>query len=593
MRMDGAKRRKSIGDYRADQIPESGNTALSRPETGDSGIEELLPGDLILLDEAQRRAKRRRRVQFVLVGVLAGLILLFGGAFFYLRSLMDNPASLFEDKTVFAQNLTPSPTPGADDPTASPTIDPYTALQQQADLSMMQSIVNILLVGVDYAEERETWSGKDGLTASHADVMIVLAVNFDENTADLISLPRDTYTKIPGVSGIYKLNASLDCGGGLLAENGAGFEKVCETASYLLGGIPVDHYYAVTMPAVKELVDAIGGVDYRLDISFTMQGRTYTAGRRHMNGQAVLDYLRVRKESSGLEPGQQGDAQRVKRQKKMLLAIFEQLKKKNMLLKVPDILSAFEGQLFTNCSASQTAALALYAYNMPSENIGMHSMSGKMRSLYSWNFSFIDQDNRLKLIREIYGVDVPVIREITESYALNVYQTKIANQYINTCGPLTKYVAALLAEDDLRPEFTATPAPTPEATPAPTPAPTAEPAPEATPTPDQTAPAPTAEPAPEATDSGETIPAAAALSEETRRYSEAQRNIYKKYLEALDRCKSLRGGSSKSDASALSSACNALKSAATRCASTFGYTGKLTWTIPPLANTNEIYVDFR
>ena len=41
-----------------------------------------------------------------------------------------------------------------------------------------------------------------------------------------------------------------------------------------LGGIPVDHYYAVTMPAVKELVDAIGGVDYRLDVSFTMQGRT-------------------------------------------------------------------------------------------------------------------------------------------------------------------------------------------------------------------------------------------------------------------------------------------------------------------------------
>ena len=107
------------------------------------------------------------------------------------------------------------------------------------------------------------------------------------------------------------------------------------------------------------------------------------------------------------------------------------------------------------------------------------------------------------------------------------------------------------------------------------------------------APTPTAEPAPEDTDSGETIPAAAALTEETRRYSEAQRNIYKKYLEALDRCKSLRGGSSKSDASALSSACNALKSAATRCASTFGYTGKLTWTIPPLANTNEIYVDFR
>ena len=458
--MDGAKRRKSIGDYRADQIPESGNTALSRPETGDSGIEELLPGDLILLDEAQRRAKRRRRVQFVLVGVLAGLILLFGGAFFYLRSLMDNPASLFEDKTVFAQNLTPSPTPGADDPTASPTIDPYTALQQQADLSMMQNIVNILLVGVDYAEERETWSGKDGLTASHADVMIVLAVNFDENTADLISLPRDTYAKIPGVSGIYKLNASLDCGGGLAAGDAA-FQKVCESASWMLGGIPVNYYYAVTMPAVKQLVDAIGGIDYDLEISFKMQGRSYEKGLQHMDGQGVLDYLRVRKSSSGLSSGDTGDANRVNRQKKMLVAIFDKIKQAGLMSKIPELLDAFDGQLFTNCNINQTAALALYGYNMPKENIGMYSMSGPTKNLYTWNFCFPTPKNRREIIQEVYGVEVKDLRDCTKEYATYLYYSKLAEQYMDTCAGLTGYVSALIAADDLLPEFSPTPEPTP------------------------------------------------------------------------------------------------------------------------------------
>ena len=286
----------------------------------------------------------------------------------------------------------------------------------------------------------------------------------------------------------------------------------------------------------------------------------------------------------------------------MLIAIFNQLKKKDMMLKVPDILSAFDGQLFTNCTTSQTAALALYGYNMPSENIGMHSMVGHMRSMYSWNFNFINQSKRVDLIREIYGVDVPKIYEISENYAAKVHQNKIANQYINTCGPLTKYVAALIAADDLLPEFTASPTPSPETTPEASVSPAPEtPVPTASATPSPVTPPPDA--------GGDGVPGGAAgmrfdladtaaalsthrssvLTEETRKYSPTQRNIYQKYLEALDTCRDLRGG----DTDKLANACSKLRSAAERCASTFGYPGKLNWTIPPLANTNEIYVDFR
>jgi len=556
--------------------------AAQRPPR-EPAIEGFLPTDYFPQDTAQLAKKRRRR-RFVLVAVLALLAAMFAAAGVYWHRLKSRPADFFVSASpsptaaptptaAAAAAVTPPPTV-----TATPTPDPFAVLGENDGPKLEQNIVNILLIGADYAEERETWRGKDGLSATHADVMIVLAVNFDENTADLISLPRDTYTTIPGVSGIYKLNASLDCGGGILAENGAGFEKVCEAASFLLGGIPVDYYYAVTMPAVKQLVDAIGGVDYKLDVSFEMQGRRYSAGRRHLDGQGVLDYLRVRKESSGLEPGQTGDARRVQRQKKMLLAIFDQLKAQNMMMKVPEILEAFEGQLFTNCTASQTAALALYGYNMPSENISMYSMTGEMHSMYSWNFSFIKQAHRQELIQQIYGVEVPQLSELTYAHAQTVYQTKIANQYLNTCGPLTKYVAALLEEDDKRPLYTPTPSPTP--------APTAAPQPTPTPGIGET-PAPTDAAAEESA-----VPASAptATPVQKRKYTQEQRNIYEKYLEAIDKCRSLRGTGQNS---ALRGACSKLQTLATRLASTFKYDGKLTWTIPPLANTNEIYVDFR
>ena len=446
-----------------------------------------------------RKKRTRRIVLFSLLGVLLAVVI---AGLIYWNRLTRRPSEVFQEAP-----STPSPSaPPPVTPEVSAisglkvlTSDPFesAASVSTIDLSGMDNIVNILLIGVDYAEERETWSGKDGLSAA------------------------------PGVSGVYKLNGSLNCGGGLLAEDGAGFNKVCETASYLLGGIPINYYYAVTMPAVKQLVDAIGGVDYRLDVSFSMQGRNYFAGKQHMNGQAVLDYLRVRKEASGLDPEQTGDAHRVVRQKKMLVAIFEQLKKKNMLSKIPDILAAFEGQLFTNCSFEQTAALALYAYNMPSKNITMQSMVGSGGNLYMWNFSFIKQDKRIEMIKKIYGVTVPRIPEITESYARKVLQIKYADQYINTCAPMTVYVDQLFADD------------------------------------------------------------AASGAE---RYGTTHHNIYQKYLDALDACIAIRESGT---ASQINTSRSKLKRAALRCASTFDYPGTLTWTIPDLADMNEVYVDFR
>ena len=503
-------------DLRAD----GAENASGRPT-----LESFLPTELYR-DETRKKARKKRR-SLILCLFLALIVAAGIWGYSYYRRLTTRTAELFA--------ATPSPKPAATavlsadpgkKPVQEPMPDPFAVLDARnsgvPDLEGMDNILNVALIGVDYSAERENWRGKDGISAAHADVIIVLAVNFDKNTATLISLPRDTYTRIPGVSGIYKLNAALNCGGGMNAEDGAGFKKVCETASYLLGGIPVNYYYAVTMPAVKELVDAIGGVDYRLDVSFTMQHRTYYAGRQHMNGQGVLDYLRVRKEASGLDASEAGDVHRVQRQKKMLVAIFNQLKKKDTLRNIPEILEAFDGQLFTNCSKEQTLSLAMYGYNMDSSNISMKSMTGTGGTLYSWNFSFIRPENRRKLIEEVYGIEVPDLPELTKSYAKLEQQIRIANKCINTCHPLTVYIDGQIAS--------------------------------------------------------------------SQDIADAQRSMYERLQEELQNCIDARNGTS---AGAISRACSSLKHYASIAARTFGYPGELSWKVPLLADTNEIYVDFR
>ncbi|MBR0205791.1 MAG: LCP family protein [Clostridia bacterium] len=336
-------------------------------------------------------------------------------------------------------------------PQPTQTPGPYEELAKVADTGMMNGIVNIMFIGVDYESARiNNWSGKGG-NSFHSDVMIVCAVNFNENRVDLISLPRDTYASIPGVEGVYKLNAALNCGTdgtnyGLFCENGEGFEKVCEAAEWMLGGINVDYYYAVTMESVKQIVDIVGGVWYNLEGNFDNGGRYYKAGFQHMDGQACLDYMRVRKSGHGQLPT--GDSNRVKRQKNMMVAIFKKMKEENLVLKVPEILASFDGVLFTNCTPEQTAALALFGYKLDPDNIGAHSMGGDSATLFHWNFVFTKQSERVALIKEIYGVDVETNPKYSLAYGRYTWCKMLRSQYMDICDPLKTYVQKLIDEDD-------------------------------------------------------------------------------------------------------------------------------------------------
>ena len=474
------------------------------------------------------------------------------------------PRETPSEQTASEQTANPLATQSSSAGTTQQPVDPYKDLMDLADTSMMKDIVNILLIGVDYSTERETWNGKKEW---HSDVMMVLAVNFEENRADLISLPRDTYASIPGVKGIYKLNASLNCGGGLYKSDGSvnpkGLEKVCEAAEWMLGGIDVDYYYAVTMTSLKDLVDLCGGLEYDMDIDFKIQGRSYQKGLQHIDGQGFLDYCRVRKGTNGLSSSESGDANRVNRQKRMLIAMFKQMKADQLITKIPEIIQTFDGELYTNCSLSQTAALAAFAYNLDPNNIGMYSMSGTTTSLFQWNFCFTDQSNRVNIIKNVYNVSVKKHGQYTLSYGRYRWCDMLYQHYTAMLTPLTKYVQKLIDEDDLLPEFTPEPTLAPSAAP-PSAQPTIEPvvteAPPETPAPTaEPTPAPTAAPTEEPGDDSESFGPVAvrAGNSSVRQYTPEQRALFEKYktcVQELDElhaqadkeAKKYRNGSSNS-----------------------------------------------
>ena len=541
--------------------------------------------------EHDKRTENKKKTTKIVVLCCVAVIIVTAGILIgsRLSNIIFDQNDLFltaTPKPVDTVDLTPQPgdvqVPATAEPgdvvTAepTPTVDPYTELLGMADTSMMQNIVNVLIIGVDYEDARVdgTINGKGG-NAFHSDVMMLLAVNFDEKRVDLISIPRDTYGKIPDVDGIYKLNASLNCGTdgtnyGIYAEHGEGFLKVCETAEWMLGGIPVDYYYAVTMPAVKQLIDTIGGVWYDLEGDFDNGGRYYKAGYQLMSGQACLDYMRVRKGGHGTLAT--GDANRVNRQKKMMVALFQSMKDQNLILKLPEMLQAFDGQVFTNCTIEQTAALAAFAYNLDGGNIGMYSFSGSGATLFHWNFVFTDQSNRVEIIKNVYGVDVSGYSQYTLKYARYRWADMLESRYTKLCAPLTSFVQAKIDEDNLLPEFT----PEPTETPSPVPTETPTTAPE---TPEPTT-APTTEPTTVATDpvSGTSwhfdtetpsfvrLSASALRGEgdevQTRKYTPEQRQQFADYLTCLNDLASIKASADSEAKKARNGSGNSLSSVA-------------------------------
>ncbi len=591
-----ARAAKSQPDQAAqDALPEYGYHGME--------VEPFVPTDVFPSTQVRgkrRHPKKKKRALWVLMLVGGILLLAVGGVFAY--ALLLDPSTQFsgevqQNPTEVVAVVNPDETAAPNAPTPTPTLDPYEVISAKADTSMMQNIVNVLLIGVDYAEERETWNGKHEY---HSDVMMVMAINFDENRVDLISLPRDTYAKIPGVRGIYKLNASINCGGGFDAPNGAGFLKTCEAASWMLGGIPINYYYAVTMPAVKELVNAIGGVDYNLELSFSMAGRNYEAGPTHLNGQGVLDYLRVRKVST-----KGGDLNRVNRQKDMLVALFESMQKQNLILKIPDILGSFEGQLFTNCTLGQTAALTKFAYTLDKNNIGMHTMGGSETNIFNWKFVITNQENRVDIVKDVYNIDVPRELEYTSDYAQYRWADVLATQYLDTTRPLVDFVSQELAADDLLPTMEPTPELTPEITPEYfTPPPTEEPTPSPT----------VVTGASNSGSNGFSVVRLSAQSpireEEYQRYSLVSRELFNDFLMSLDSLEEAQAIARKEAQYYVSGKNNDLEQAtqdvkdysshvktnALQLALDFGYsTSQFAWTywFDKDSSFNEVRVDFR
>lgn len=177
-----------------------------------------------------------------------------------------------------------------------------------------------------------------------ADSIILAQMDPTSNTVRMLSLPRDTQMSRP--DGRYvKLNAVIPTFGA------DGMVKVVENFS----GLTLDGYLIVNLNAVRDLTDALGGIDvyvpkrmYYTDsaakLSIDLQ-----EGQQHLSGQQAEAFVRFRHDALG-------DIGRVQRQQTFIRAVAQRLLSPAGFAALPKVTKVLEADTRSNMDASDFSA---------------------------------------------------------------------------------------------------------------------------------------------------------------------------------------------------------------------------------------------
>jgi len=243
--------------------------------------------------------------------------------------------------------------------------------------------INVLILGcdVDYSDTRPVELKN---SRGRSDSIMIAHVDFDNQTINILSIPRDTAVNIPE-HGFHKINAAHAYGGADLSQR---------TIRDTFGIVP-DYYVGLNYDTFEKVIDQVGGVDITVhkkldyDDNWGNLHIHLKPGFQHLNGRDAMGYVRYRHSD--------GDLARAERQHEFL----EALKQKVGLAtfsKLPELVNTVSDSLETNMKTEQILALVHFSRNLPKERM----QSETLPALEAKNFVYLDPIKSESVIRRLF-----------------------------------------------------------------------------------------------------------------------------------------------------------------------------------------------
>lgn len=246
------------------------------------------------------------------------------------------------------------------------------SVEKAGEMSILDALLgkniklNVAVFGVDKDETR-------------TDVVFVVHYDSEQESIDLISVPRDTRVAVCdevedllGKSyGVTKFNAVHAYGG---KEHGP--EAAILQLEDLLG-ISIDHYVKVNFDALVEIVDAVGGVevDVPQDMKWDMSDTgditiNLKKGLQTLDGHKALQLVRFRRYADG-------DVGRIQVQQLFLKALMEKVLSTESIVKnLGDYIEVTYKYVKTDVSLADALKYASYITKVDLQKINMETLPG-------------------------------------------------------------------------------------------------------------------------------------------------------------------------------------------------------------------------
>ncbi len=298
--------------------------------------------------------KPKKKLKKPLIITLSVLLVLGGLGFIYQKQLVVFAFNMFASGTV-KEALDDSYKPAGDkDAPVVEHTDPF----------------SLLLLGIDQRDNEP----------SRSDTIIYSVVRPEDNKVLLLSIPRDSYTEIVGRDVKSKINSAYAHGEAKMA---------MDTVENLLGN-KVDFYAAINFNGLKDIVDAVGGVELPIKKNIENKSKAHEklfveANKPIYSGEEALGYVRYREDS---------DFNRTMRHRIFLSAFMNRALEVKNLTKIPDVIQIAGSNFTTNMTSDFIVKFAESLYmkdSAPTISNYMLKGEGATRS-GTWYYDLSEDD---------------------------------------------------------------------------------------------------------------------------------------------------------------------------------------------------------
>lgn len=236
--------------------------------------------------------------------------------------------------------------------------------------------ITFLLLGVD------TNDGSKG--GSRTDTMMVCKVDKSTGKISILSIPRDTRTRIRGRQQEEKINHAHAYGG----------PELSVKAVKDLLGIDLEYYVKVDYQIVKEFVDLIGGVE--VDVPVDMKQYNIKKGVQVLDGEKALKFVRFRKGYSDQDLG------RIRAQQQFIKAAAKQTLKLSNIGKLPQMIKSYYNNVETNIPLDVILKFAANAKDFDVDGMQMATLPGEPQYINGISYFIYDEEEAEILVKELF-----------------------------------------------------------------------------------------------------------------------------------------------------------------------------------------------